>query len=87
MANKKFNYEKEEDLTTIYEQFSDILTGLKNNCLTFKTSKDEVILYPKSPMKIKIKAEKKGKECKLTMRLTWKEQYKKMNNGIISISS
>jgi len=87
MAKQKFHYEKEEDLTAVRGHISAILAGLENNRLTFKTSKDEIILVPESPLKIKIKAEKKGRGCELTVRLDWKEQYKTENDGIISILS
>ena len=87
MTEQKFYYENEEELTAVRSHISAILAGLENNCLTFKTSKEEIILHPESPLKIKIKAGKKGRECKLSMRLVWKERYKKRNDGIISISS
>ena len=87
MAEQKFKYENEEEVTTVRDHFAAILEGLDNNRLVFKTSKDELILHPYSPLKIKIKARKKGKECKLTMQLAWKEIYKKGDDGMISISS
>ncbi len=87
MAEQKFYYENEEEVIMVREHFAAILEGLDNNRLVFKTSKDELILHPDSPLKIKIKAKKKGKECKLTVRLDWKERYKKGDDGMISISS
>ena len=69
MTQQKFHYEKEEEeeeeVTEVGSHISAILAGLENNRLVFKTSKDEIILHPESPLKIKIKAGKKGKECKL----------------------
>ena len=87
MAEQKFNYENEEEVTTVRDHFAAILAGLDNNRLVFKTSKNELILHPDSPLKIKIKARKKGKECKLTVQLAWKELAKKGDDGMISISS
>jgi len=87
MAEQKFDYEKEEGVTKVRDHIGAILEGLENNRLVFKTSKDEIVLHPESPLKIKIKAGKKGKECKLTVRLVWKERYNKGDDGKISISS
>ncbi|MBL0700814.1 MAG: amphi-Trp domain-containing protein [Desulfosarcina sp.] len=87
MAEQKFDYENEEELAMIRSHIDAILEGLENNRLVFKTSKEEIILHPESPLKIKIKAGKKGKECKLTIRLAWKERYKQGDDGMISISS
>jgi len=87
MTGQKFHYEKEEEVTEVGSHISAILAGLENNRLVFKTPKDEIILHPESPLKIKIKAGKKGKECKLSVQLVWKEQRKKGDDGNISISS
>ena len=87
MAEQKFDYENEEELAMIRVHINAILEGLENNRLVFKTSKKDIVLHPESPLKIKIKAEKKGKECKLTVRLAWKERYKQRDDGMISISS
>ena len=87
MAEQKFDYENEEELAMIRGHIDAILEGLENNRLVFKTSKEDIILHPEGLLKIKIKAEKKGKECKLIVRLAWKERYKQGDDGIISISS
>ena len=87
MADQKFDYENEEEVAMIREHINAILEGLENSRLVFKSSKEDIILHPESPLKIKIKAEKKGKECKLTVQLAWKERYKQGDDGMISISS
>lgn len=73
MAEQKFNYENKEDVSKVREHIASVLNGLDSNRLVFKTSKKMISLQPDSPLKIKIKVRKKGRDCKLSLQLFWKE--------------
>lgn len=86
MSEKKISYEAIEDASSIKEHFSSILNGFEDGRLILTSDKEELVLYPQGDIKFSIKAKVKGKNSKMEIKISWKEEKEKKEPHI-SISS
>ncbi len=72
-SEKEFKHESLQDRFSIVRYLNEIVNGLENGVLEFKTSKDTIQLNPKGLIQMGVRVKKKDEKVKMTLKLNWKE--------------
>ncbi len=69
---EEFEFESYQDSETIKKYLESLIHGFESGKLTFTSEQNEIILFPKDLLKIKIKAKNEGDRSRLSLRISWK---------------
>ena len=71
MEDGKFVYESVQDNETVSRYLESFVKGFKKGKISLKTSDNEINLEPNNLLQFQVKSEKKGKENKISLKISW----------------
>ena len=70
----EFKHETLQDKDSISDYLKVLTEGFENGQLTFRNEKEQIILKPEGTVQLEVKAKKKDKKAKLSVKFYWKEK-------------
>lgn len=67
----KFVYESVQDNETVSRYLESFVQGFRKGKISLKTSGNEIELEPNNLLQFSVKCEKKGKENKISLEISW----------------
>lgn len=71
MEDGKFEYESVQDNETVSRYLESFVQGFKKGKISLKTKENEINLEPNNLLQFSVKSEKKGKENKISLKISW----------------
>jgi amphi-Trp domain-containing protein len=71
MEDGKFVYESVQDNETVSRYLESFVQGFRKGKISLKTSENEINLEPNNLLQFQVKSEKKGKENKISLKISW----------------
>ena len=71
MEDGKFVYESVQDNETVSKYLESFVQGFRKGEISLKTKKNEINLEPNNLLQFQVKSEKKGKENKISLKISW----------------
>lgn len=87
MPENKFDFESLQDCESIKGYLEALVKGIENKRIIFSTEQKEIVLNPNGLMKLTIKAKKKEAKNRISIKLAWTEERKKLSAQNMAISS
>jgi len=81
----EFKHETLQEQKSISEYLKVLTEGFENGQLIFRNEKEHIILKPEGTVQLEVKAKKKDKKVKLSIKFYWKEKDDKENNEDILV--
>jgi amphi-Trp domain-containing protein len=76
----EFKHESLQDCNSIADYLKVITEGFQNGELMFRNDKEQILLRPDGMIQMEVKARKKDKKVKLSVKLYWKESLSASDN-------
>lgn len=70
----EFKHETLQDTKSIIEYLKILTEGFENGELVFRNDREQILLNPEGMIQMEVKARKKEKKGKLSIKFYWKEQ-------------
>ena len=71
MSHDKFSYESIQDITSVKQYFSSLLESIEKRRIVLKSEDQEIILKVDELFRFTVHARKKGRENKLSIKMSW----------------
>jgi amphi-Trp domain-containing protein len=72
--NTEFKYESVQDGQTIQKYLDELKSGLHKGRIDFRNDSETLTLNPSGMLNLSIKAVRKERKAKLTLKISWKER-------------
>lgn len=73
-AVNEFKHETLQDTRAIIEYLKILTEGFESGELTFRSDREQIIMKPEGMIQLEVKAKKKDRKAKLSLKLHWKER-------------
>lgn len=73
MEDSEFKHESLQDRQTIVRYLHALSEGFANGSIKLGQEEEQIILVPNGLLKLDVKAKQKDERCKLTLKISWKE--------------
>jgi len=85
-GKKSFQHESLQDTKMLQELLNSVTKGIAKGELKFSDEEDEIVMYPKGLMNLKVTANQDDNRQRVTFRITWQlGDDKKIHKKILKI--
>lgn len=71
MSHDKFSYDSIQDIESVKRYFNSLLEAIENRRIVLKSENKEIILKIDELFNFTVRANKKGRENKLSIKMSW----------------
>ena len=72
-SSESFNFESMQDSVSIKDFVHSLLNGLHSGKVILSSNGDQIELHPSNMLNFEVKAKKKGRTGKITIKISWRE--------------
>ena len=83
----EFKHETLQDSNSIAEYLKVLKDGFDSGELVFRNDKEQILLKPEGMVQLEVKAKKKDRKAKLSIKFSWKENAVDENDDNLIINS
>ena len=81
MPHDKFSYDSIQDITSIKQYFNSLLEAIEKRRIVLKSEDKEIILNVNEMFRFAVHARKKGRENKLSIKMSWTNKSEEKENA------